>query len=189
MKSKDKAQNQQQSFIVIDDDDVFNRILCRAITRQGMQTYSALNSAQAIKIVNHYKPDCAVLDLNLITENGIDLIQPLLHKHPTLKIVVLTGYASLTTAVQAIKLGAWNYLAKPIDTLAILKAFNNEDNVLTNKPLIPISLKQMEWEHLQRVLAENKGNITLTARQLGMHRRTLQRKLKKKNTPVYNEFC
>jgi len=131
---------------------------------------------------NNPPPQCAILDLSLGDENGIDLIKPLLKVHPELKIVVLTGYASLTTAVQAIKLGAWNYLAKPVDVGSILNAFSKENDELPQVTIsTPISLKQLEWEHLQRVLAENKGNVSETARQLGMHRRTLQRKLKKKN--------
>jgi len=176
--------NENQSFIIIDDDEVFNTTLCRALKRKDKHTYSALNSEQALDLVTKSKPppQCAILDLSLGHENGIDLIKPLLKIHPQLKIVVLTGYASLTTAVQAIKLGAWNYLAKPVDVDSILNAFNkdNEDIQVENN-ISPISLKQLEWEHLQRVLAENKGNISETARQLGMHRRTLQRKLKKKN--------
>lgn len=171
-----------QSFIVIDDDEVFNTTLCRSLKRKDKQAYSALNAKQALATVTKHKPHCAILDLSMGDENGIDLIQPMLTIHPELKIVVLTGYASLTTAVQAIKLGAWNYLAKPVDVGAIIKAFNQEGEKTGPADISsPISLKQLEWEHLQRVLAENEGNISMTARQLGMHRRTLQRKLKKKN--------
>ena len=169
------------SFLIIDDDVIFNQTLCRVITRHGKLAYSATNSQQALKIVKKNKPDCAVLDLNLSTENGINLIKPMLALNPALKIVVLTGYASLTTAVQAIKLGAWNYLAKPVETHAILNAFSKGNEEVIAKPMSPNSLKQMEWEHLQRVLSENNGNITVTARKLGLHRRTLQRKLQKKN--------
>ncbi len=168
-----------QQFLIIDDDPCFNETLCRALTRQQKQTFSALNGQQALQIVKKEIIDCIILDLNLGDEQGIDLIKPLLLEKPSLMIVVLTGYANLTTAVQAIKLGALNYLAKPIDTASILNAFcQNQTPSITNQPL---SLKQLEWEHLQRVLADNNGNITNTARQLGMYRRTLQRKLKKKN--------
>ena len=100
-----------------------------------------------------------------------------------LQIVVLTGFASLTTAVQAIKLGAVNYLAKPVNVQSILKAFEEEPTEETDEESTgfePTPLKQLEWEHIQRVLEENDGNISSTARQLGMHRRTLQRKLQKR---------
>ncbi len=170
----------KQRFLVIDDDENFNQILCRALKRQNKQTFSALNGADALAIVKKEPLDGVILDLNLADEQGIDLIKPLLNEQPALTIVVLTGYANLTTAVQAIKLGAWNYLAKPLDTLSILNAFKQNQQAVKPSPE-PLSLKQLEWEHLQRVLAENNGNITNTARQLGMYRRTLQRKLKKKN--------
>ena len=170
------------SFVVIDDDEIYNQTLCRSLKRINKVTYSALNFDQALAIVAEKKPGCAILDLCLGNESGIDLVKPLLDVHPTLRIVVLTGYGSLTTAVQSIKLGAWDYLAKPADVNAIIKAFDqvNENKPVSNMPP-PVTLKQSEWEHLQRALAENNGNITRTANQLGMHRRTLQRKLKKKS--------
>ena len=171
-------------FLVIDDDETFNRILCRSLSRRGYQSFSALNGMQAIEQLKLEAIDQVVLDLRLADESGISLIQPMLELQPNLRILVLTGYASLTTAVQAIKLGAWNYLAKPVDIDAILKAFELEaGQELSVEDLQPTSLKQMEWEHLQRVLDENNGNISATARQLGMHRRTLQRKLQKKVSP------
>ena len=169
----------QAHFLVIDDEPYFNQTLCRALTRKGQIAFSALNSQSALALVAEKPLDYIVLDLNLGTEQGIDLIKPLLAQKPRLLIVVLTGYANLTTAVQAIKLGAWNYLAKPIDTDSILRAFDIQYQSETKNE--PLSLKQLEWEHLQRVLADNQGNITTTARQLGMYRRTLQRKLQKKN--------
>jgi len=169
------------SFIIIDDDEVYNDTLCRSLKRLNKETYGALNSELALSIVAEKKPDCAVLDLCLGSEKGIDLVKPLLDIHPPLKIVVLTGYASLATAVQSIKLGAWNYLAKPAKVNGIIRAFeqSNESDFTLEAP-IPNTLKQSEWEHLQRALGENNGNITKTANQLGMHRRTLQRKLKKR---------
>ena len=124
-----------------------------------------------------------MLDLRLGDDSGIQLIQPLLQIRPDLQIVVLTGYASLSTAVQAIKLGAINYLAKPVNVQSILKAFEDEppeEVADENEEFSPTPLKQLEWEHIQRVLDENEGNISSTARQLGMHRRTLQRKLQKR---------
>ncbi len=173
------------SLVIIDDDEIYNKTLSRTIKRFDCKVYGALNATQALAIVEELKPDGAVLDLCIGKEYGINLIKPLLAIHPDLQIVVLTGYASLTTAVQAIKLGAWNYLSKPADAQAIFNALSqeteqnkgNETGVVTPPAT---TLKQSEWEHLQRALAENNGNITQTAHQLGMHRRTLQRKLKKK---------
>ena len=122
-----------------------------------------------------------MLDLRLERESGLQLIEPLLACRPGLRIVVLTGYASLATAVRAVKLGAVDYLAKPVDAAAILRALNDgEAPADESLQFEPTPLKQLEWEHLQRVLEENGGNISATARQLGMHRRTLQRKLQKK---------
>lgn len=170
------------SVIVIDDDEVFNNTLCRTFKRKGISAFSALNSEQALKITTIESPDCAVLDLCIGNEKGIDLVKPLLEIHPSLKIVVLTGYASLTTAVSAIKLGALDYLAKPVDIHTIIKALKSETDDTNHVELVnsTLSLKQLEWEHLQHALMENNGNITQTAKQLGMHRRTLQRKLQKR---------
>lgn len=175
--------NNNQSFLVIDDDQVFNQTLCRTLNRRNKETYSAETMLEAVDAIDQHKPDCAVLDLNLGDEHGIDFIAPMLAKHPKLKIVVLTGYASLTTAVEAIKMGAWHYLAKPADVDTILRALQSDEDKKENKKeeLLPLPLENLEWEHLQRVLADNDGNISITARKLGMHRRTLQRKLQKKN--------
>lgn len=177
----------KQSILVIDDDAAFNHTLCRSLTRRGHRCLPALNGQQALSLLSKNTVGKALLDLRLAEESGISLIEPMLKQQPDLKIVVLTGYASLTTAVQAIKLGAWNYLAKPVGTEAIEHAFtiDTTDTIPTTK-LEPTPLKQLEWEHLQRVLAENNGNISATARQLGMHRRTLQRKLQKRVTAIKN---
>ena len=175
--------NPKPSFIIIDDDTVYNETLCRALKRINREAFSATNSKQALAITAEKKPDCAILDLCIGDEKGIDLVKPLIEIHPPLKIIVLTGYASLATAVKSIKLGAWNYLSKPAKVNSILKAFG-QNNEITNSDIVTsstVTLKQSEWEHLQRTLVENDGNITKTAEQLGMHRRTLQRKLKKKS--------
>lgn len=126
-------------------------------------------------------PEYAVVDLNLAGDSGLGLIPDLLALDPGVRIVVLTGYASLATAVEAIKLGAVNYLAKPADADQVLAAFaatGGDPAVPVNAR--PLSVSRLEWEHIQRVLRDNDGNISATARQLGMHRRTLQRKLTKR---------
>ncbi|MGV6825769.1 MAG: response regulator transcription factor [bacterium] len=169
--------------LVIDDDEVFNRTLCRGLTRLGLQCQSAHNSNEAVTALKSSVFSSMVLDLRLGEESGLSLIEPALELQPDIRILVLTGYASLTTAVQAIKQGAFNYLAKPANAEAVLNALQSESSGDLEIEQTPTSLKQLEWEHLQRVLAENDGNISATARQLGMHRRTLQRKLQKKAPP------
>ncbi|MGL5471798.1 MAG: response regulator transcription factor, partial [Shewanella sp.] len=129
-------------------------------------------------------PTHILLDMKLAEANGLSLIVPLRNLLPKVVMVLLTGYASIATAVEAIRLGADNYLAKPVDTQTLLAAFEldvhsnslQEDDV-DDSPLNP---KRLEWEHIQQVLNANQGNVSATARQLGMHRRTLQRKLLKK---------
>ena len=172
-----------EKILVIDDDEAFARTLCRSLERNGFDGHVAHNAEEALALTRAQQPDKAVLDLRLGDDSGIQLIQPLLEIRPDLQIVVLTGFASLTTAVQAIKLGAVNYLAKPVNVQSILKAFEDEPPEETDEEeedFSPTPLKQLEWEHIQRVLEENDGNISSTARQLGMHRRTLQRKLQKR---------
>jgi len=168
--------------LVIDDDEVFCQTLCRSLQRRGFEAFYATDGDEAMELTGARNPDYVVLDLRLGEDSGLQLIRPLLDAAPGLRIVVLTGYASLTTAVQAVKLGAVNYLAKPVDAGAILRALTEAADTpdLDVSELTPTPLKQLEWEHLQRVLDENDGNISATARQLGMHRRTLQRKLQKK---------
>ena len=175
--------NSQVKILVIDDDEAFCRTLCRSLERQNMESFSANNAEEALAVAGEEKPGRAILDLRLGNDSGIQLIKPLLEAVPGIRIVVLTGFASLTTAVQAIKLGAVNYLAKPVNSQSILKAFEEEHSEEIEEEesdFAPTPLKQLEWEHIQRVLDENDGNISSTARQLGMHRRTLQRKLQKR---------
>jgi len=126
-----------------------------------------------------------VLDLKLGEENGLRLIPELHELVPDMRILLLTGYASIATAVEAIKRGAHDYLAKPVDADAVVRALlegesaqPSEDDVI-DAPEAPLALRRLEWEHIQRVLTECDGNISETARRLGMHRRTLQRKLSK----------
>ena len=172
-----------EKILVIDDDEAFCRTLSRSLERHSLQVFAAHSAEEALASAKEHQQDKAVLDLRLGDDSGIQLIRPLLEIAPGMRIVVLTGFASLTTAVQAIKLGAINYLAKPVNVQSILKAFEeeaSEDVDEETADFTPTPLKQLEWEHIQRVLDENDGNISSTARQLGMHRRTLQRKLQKR---------
>jgi two-component system response regulator RegA len=173
-----------QSILVIDDDATFNSVLSRALTRRGFEVKSATDADGAIAAAHDTSPDAAVLDLNLGSVSGLSLIQPLLSAAPHCRIVVLTGYASIATAVEAVKLGATQYFAKPVEVDAIVAAFDAHDEgepvAETELPSDPLSVDRLEWEHIQRVLHEHEGNISATARALKMHRRTLQRKLSKR---------
>ncbi len=170
------------SILLIDDDKTFNDVLTRAFKRRGLDAEGATDAQGALDLAQRKAPSRVVLDLNLAGSSGLALIQPLLAINPGCRIVVLTGYASIATAVDAIKLGAVQYLAKPVDVEAILLAFESGHHPRTTEaPSVqPLSVERMEWEHIQRVLLENAGNISQTARVLNMHRRTLQRKLAKR---------
>jgi two-component system response regulator RegA len=169
--------------LLIDDDDVFVRVLARALGARGFVVGTAANRASALATVRELRPDYAVLDLKLGEESGLALIPDLLQLQPELRILLLTGYASIATAVEAIKRGAWDYLAKPVDADQVVQALRGggqrEDEPSATVFAAP-PLKRLEWEHIQRVLAECEGNISEAARRLGLHRRTLQRKLSKR---------
>ena len=165
-------------FLVVDDDDTFRTRLVRALTDRGYIANSASTGDEAIQAVQAGAMFKVILDLRLDSENGIDLIPQLLSRNSMLKIVVLTGYGSIATAIEAIKRGATHYLTKPADVDSIVTAFERDQNTI-EAPRIPPSLERVEWEHLQRVLSDFGGNITQAAKALKMHRRSLQRKLAK----------
>lgn len=178
-----------ERILIIEDDDTFSATLLRALKRRGYEAQAAKSAPAALSIAQTAMPDWVVLDLNLGGASGLALIPRLLEIHPVCRIVVLTGYASITTAVDAIKLGAVQYLAKPVDADTLLRAFGHtlqaaegspEASAAAAIPQVPMSVDRMEWEHIQRVLGDHKGNISATARALNMHRRTLQRKLLKR---------
>lgn len=168
-------------WLLIDDDAVFRGVLARALTRRGHRVCEAESAVTALAAVRAEVPERVLLDLRLERDSGLRLLPELLALAPALEVVVLTGYASITTAVDAIKLGALNYLSKPVDVADILHAFEAEPALASDvEEEGPMSVDRLEWEHIQRVLAEYEGNISATARALDMHRRTLQRKLQKK---------
>lgn len=172
--------------LIVDDDATFVRVLSRALTSRGFEVLSASNADEARALSQRHQPRHCVLDLKLGEENGLRLIPELRELVPDMRILLLTGYASIATAVEAIKRGAHDYLAKPVDADAVVRALlegsdaapQAEDEVI-DAPEAPLALRRLEWEHIQRVLTECDGNISETARRLGMHRRTLQRKLSK----------
>lgn len=169
----------QASLLLVDDDAVFCQVLSNALARRGYSITVAHSVESALPAAEANPPEYAVLDLKMSGASGLALIKTLRALDAATRIVVLTGYASVTTAVEAIKLGATQYLSKPANADEIVAAFGHEAT-----PDVPISggiatVKQLEWEYLQRVLLENHGNISAAARALNMHRRTLQRKLMK----------
>ena len=169
------------SLLLVDDDKLFAQTMGQALSKRGFAAQVAHNVDEAIVLSRDNPPEFATVDLNMPGKSGLELIQHLIELDGDTRIVVLTGYASITTAVEAIKLGAIHYLAKPADADQVLAAFNLKDGdasvAISNQPL---SVNRLEWEHIQKVLKENDGNISATARSLGMYRRTLQRKLAKK---------
>lgn len=171
----------QHRILIIDDDAHFSTVLANAFKRRGYTATNRHDGAGALAACKEWHFNLAVLDLKLEQESGLQLIVPLKELLPTLRIVVLTGYSSIATAVEAVKLGAENYLCKPASVADILTAFeiSGPDPNITI-PETPPSVERLEWEHIQKELARNEGNISATARSLGMHRRTLQRKLQKR---------
>ena len=167
--------------LLVDDDEAFLRVLGKALSRRGYEVQAALSSSEALQLAQRYVPAYAIVDLKLEADSGLDLIPQLLECNEAMVIVVLTGYASLATAVAAIKRGASDYLAKPVRVGDVIRALSgDEDLPRDEQDYSPMSVERLEWEHIQKVLRENDGNISATARSLGMHRRTLQRKLAKK---------
>lgn len=175
--------NPGKRILIVDDDEDFCLTLSRTLARKGFEVQTANNPSQAIDRAGKFKPGTAILDLRLGRGSGLRLIEPLLELDPSLAIFVLTAYGSIATAVEAIKMGARDYLTKPLDSKLLLCVLSEDADSPEPEPEQrsdrPISLRRLEWEHIQRVLNENQGNISATARSLGMHRRTLQRKLQK----------
>ncbi len=166
--------------LLVDDNDPFRQRLARALTRCGCKVVMAATGDEALACARRHLPARAVVDLNLDGTSGLDLIPRLLEIEGAMRIIVLTGYASIATAVEAIRRGATHYLAKPTEVAEILSAFDRATgDAMTPLPPTPLSLNQLEWEHLQRTLLDHAGNISAAARALGLHRRSLQRKLHK----------
>lgn len=166
--------------LVVDDDDRFRERLGLALTKRGYEVMVASGAEEAIARLKEWTPEWAVVDLRMPGMNGLDLVKELLARLPELRIVVLTAYGSIATALEAVRRGAWDYLQKPADVDEIIHAFLIERSGERPAPPIEVpSLARAEWEHINRVLTECGGSIRKTAQLLGMHRRTLQRKLAK----------
>lgn len=172
---------EQPHLLLVDDDPTFTRVMARAMDRRGLRVSVANSAEEGLVIAKADLPDYAVLDLKMEGDSGLVLLPKLLELDAEMRVVILTGYSSIATAVEAIKRGATNYLCKPADADDVLTALLSEHADLTTLvPENPMSVDRLQWEHIQRVLAEHDGNISATARALGMHRRTLQRKLQKR---------
>lgn len=172
--------NEHASLLLVDDDDVFCQVLCRALEKRDFIVTVAHSVEQAMPLALASPPEYAVVDLKMGGASGLMLVQALHQLDPATRIVVLTGYASIATAVEAIKLGATHYLAKPANADEIVAAFGHSASTEAPLNAQTASLERLEWEHIQRVLHEHQDNISATARALDMHRRTLQRKLAKR---------
>ena len=174
----------EQAALIVDDDEVFRNRLCRAFASRGWQAEAAANSAAALRLAESLSPDLAVVDLRLPSIGGLEIVRDLRRMDETICIIMLTGYGSIPTALSAIKLGANHYLSKPADADQILACYQKlMDGTGPEPPPVAgsdtPSLARVEWEHIQRVLADCAGNISQAAKLLGLHRRSLQRKLSK----------
>jgi two-component system response regulator RegA len=178
--------------LVVDDDASFGRVLARSLQRRGFPARYVTNAREAIEACESAAPTHAVLDLKLgAGDDGLRLMRRLREALPELRVLLLTGYASIATAVESIKQGADDYLAKPADAAAVLRALGLLEDDELPPPGLADTLtpwNRLEWEHLQRALSEHGGNVAATARALGMHRRTLQRKLAKRPSPGGDGF-
>jgi two-component system response regulator RegA len=177
----DESATDKPSLLLVDDDVTFCQVLSAALERRGFAVHVAHSVSEGFTAAEGDPPEYAVIDLKMPGPSGLELVKKLKELDAHTRIVVLTGYASIATAVEAIKLGAIHYLAKPADADEIVAAFQRDSgNAAVAVEVKPLPLSRLEWEHIQKVLTESGGNISETARRLGMHRRTLQRKLAKR---------
>jgi two-component system response regulator RegA len=178
------AQVRTVRMLVVDDDDIFRTRLQRALAARGIETFAAANASEAQRVGKDVRPQWALVDLRMPGMNGLELVKALHAIDENMQIVVLTGYGTIATAVEAVRAGAADYLTKPVDTDQILAAFdkargNGEAEDLASADAQTPSLARVEWDYIHRVLSDCGGNISQAARKLGIHRRSLQRKLQK----------
>lgn len=168
------------TILVVEDDDVFRQVLVQAMGQRGYDARGAASGAAALALARDESPELAVIDLRLPDMSGLDVVRELKAIDAATSIVVLTGYGSIATALEAIRLGAMHYLTKPTDANRVVEAFaRGLEARPRDLPVATPSLARVEWEHIQRVLADCDGNVSEAARTLSMHRRSLQRKLAK----------
>jgi two-component system response regulator RegA len=172
------------SILLVDDDERLRSRMARAFEERGYEAQQAEGYDDAIAIAEHESTEYAVVDLRMPGKSGLEVVRELHRIDPATKLVVLTGYGSIATALEAVRLGATHYLTKPADVDEVIASFDRADAAAEapvaegETPQTP-SLARVEWEHIQRVLTDCGGNITKAAEKLGIHRRSLQRKLSK----------
>ena len=173
--------------LLVDDDALYLKTLKASLQRRCLTLYTAVSIAEALLLAREQPLDFALVDLKLGNESGLELIEPLRAIAPSIRIILVTGYASVATAVEAIKRGAENYLLKPATVDMILRALGDRHEsppAASHSTMTPLS--RLEWEHIHQALTETQGNVSAAARLLGMHRRSLQRKLAKRPGPERN---
>lgn len=169
------------TILVVEDDDAFRKVLVTALDQRGYDVQGAPDGESALRLARKESPEMAVVDLRLPDLSGLDVVRELKAIDSSTSIVVLTGYGSIATALEAVRLGARDYLTKPVDADRIVAALEGgaEARAASDDSENTPSLARVEWEHIHRVLADCEGNVSEAARRLGVHRRSLQRKLAK----------
>jgi two-component system response regulator RegA len=170
-----------KSLLIVDDDNPFRERLARAMEKKGFEVSQAESVKKGIETVKTKKPTFAVVDLRLNDGNGLEIVKVIQNSNPNSRIIMLTGYGNISTAVAAIKQGAIDYLAKPADADDVEKALLADPNKKAEPPENPMSADRVKWEHIHRVFELCNRNVSETARRLKMHRRTLQRILSKRS--------
>jgi two-component system response regulator RegA len=174
-----------RSLLVVDDDAAFRTRLARAFAERGFAVREAADGAEALRLAREESPELAVVDLRMPESDGLDVVRGLKAIDPATNVVVLTGYGSIATALEAVRIGATHYLTKPADADDLIGAFARAGGAAAAPRAEPVAptLARVEWEHIQRVLTDCDGNVSEAARRLGLHRRSLQRKLAKYPVP------
>jgi two-component system response regulator RegA len=169
----------QKSLLILDDDNALRRMLGRSMEQRGFDVVLAASVSEARSLIDQSAPDFAILDLKLEDGNGLDVVNHLHHRRPDCRVIILTGFGNIATAVAAVKAGALDYLPKPANPDQIEQALLQTEGALPEPPVDPMSADRVKWEHIQRVFEQCDRNVSETARRLKMHRRTLQRILAK----------
>ncbi len=170
----------ERSLLIVEDDHSFLQRLAKALEQRGFTVHTAETVAEGLRQVDRTAPAFAVVDMRLADGNGLDVISALKQKRPEARGIILTGYGNIATAVNAVKLGAVDYLAKPVDADDVVAVLLAQDNKTIEPPENPMSADRVRWEHIQRIYELCGRNVSETARRLNMHRRTLQRILAKR---------
>ena len=178
---KNISQYEDKSLLIVDDDNPFRERLARAMEKKGFQVSQAEGVKKGIQSVKDRKPAFAVVDLRLNDGNGLEVVKEIQKSNSSSRVIMLTGYGNIPTAVAAIKQGAIDYLAKPADADDVERALLADPNTKAAPPENPMSADRVKWEHIHRVFELCNRNVSETARRLKMHRRTLQRILSKKS--------